>query len=654
MLRRRAARWAAASLLAALAAAASLDLGDAPLRLDLGGPRGSFLVGDWTRVLRAGVDPPATADGVTSFYYRSAGQRSGVRLPVVPREGPLTLVIRGRSSVRHVLSTFVDSRPAGEALIPTTPWQSHAIELEGVRPGEPLEVRFALKGRPLVAGDHGATPTLLVDWIELRAPGGLRLTPLAAAGVGLLPLVVLAVARLSRVPTGVAFAAAAGAALVTPVLVRAAPLPFLMAAPRLVPVALLAGLTAWWALGRVPALPLADRRGLALVVALGSLLHGGVVFSPGHNPPDLDTHAVRTRDFEYTTWSYRSLLEYGSHLPTVSQQEAPATGLFGERALVPYSPVPYLLYYALERAGLELEWAMTASTAALMMLVTPLVWIAGRHLWTPFAGWVAALLFVLDLPVWHHLGRAHLPASLGNALGVAALLVLVWKGSRVSSRSPARVAATAGLLAAGALGYTSMALLFGLLGTALLVLLALDARSIPRPARLGLASAFVAGGLLAGILYYFHYVPGLLEKAGVLEAEAPELFDPRTFLIFHNESRQSMRIWLLGSWWLIGAGLLAAPTALWRARADARPVPLAWLLSWALFVLLKEPFFFPKLLRWAKEEQFVSPLMDLFVAGAVASLPRPWMRWSGAIVAIGWALRLQLRDFLLHANSLSL
>jgi hypothetical protein len=111
---------------------------------------------------------------------------------------------------------------------------------------------------------------------------------------------------------------------------------------------------------------------------------------------------------------------------------------------------------------------------------------------------------------------------------------------------------------------------------------------------------------------------------------------------------------MLGSFWLVGAGLLAVPVALRRARPDARPLLVAWLASWAVFMLLKEPFLFPKLLRWTKEEQFLSPLMDLTIGACVAALPQPWMRWGAAAVAIGWALRLQLRDFLLHANSLAL
>jgi len=113
-----------------------------------------------------------------------------------------------------------------------------------------------------------------------------------------------------------------------------------------------------------------------------------------------------------------------------------------------------------------------------------------------------------------------------------------------------------------------------------------------------------------------------------------------------------VRIWAGGYGILLVAGLLAAPVALRRARPEARPLLVAWLSAWALVMLLKEPFFLPRMLRWAKEDQFLSPLLCLFVGAGVAALPRSWMRWSAALLAAGAALVIEGRDFLLHANSL--
>jgi hypothetical protein len=87
-------------------------------------------------------------------------------------------------------------------------------------------------------------------------------------------------------------------------------------------------------------------------------------------------------------------------------------------------------------------------------------------------------------------------------------------------------------------------------------------------------------------------------------------------------------------------------------RADARPVLVAWLLAWVLIMVLKDPIFLPRLLRWAKEDQFLSPLLALLIGAAVWTFPRSWLRWSAAALAVAGAAWLQYRDFVLHTNTL--
>jgi hypothetical protein len=102
------------------------------------------------------------------------------------------------------------------------------------------------------------------------------------------------------------------------------------------------------------------------------------------------------------------------------------------------------------------------------------------------------------------------------------------------------------------------------------------------------------------------------------------------------------------------AGLLAAPIAFHRARPGARPVLAAWLAAWGLIMALKEPVLFPKLLRWAKEDHFLSPLSCLMVAAACAAPRRRWLRVLLAAAALAGAAWLEWRDFRHHANSLLL
>lgn len=206
------------------------------------------------------------------------------------------------------------------------------------------------------------------------------------------------------------------------------------------------------------------------------------------------------------------------------------------------------------------------------------------------------------------------------------------------------------VLAVAALGYTSQVVLLGLFGIALLSLLAADARDLDAAARRGLALALIVGGAVAFVVYYGHYVPGLVRHSGPMAIEAePEIFSGRTVLgIFRNEGRQSYRIWALGFTIPFVLGLLATPLALGRARVQARPVLVAWLAAWGLIALLKDPAFFPLTLRWAKEDQFLSPLLALLLAGAVTNLRPATLRWLAASAVLALALFLQARDYLLH------
>ena len=149
-------------------------------------------------------------------------------------------------------------------------------------------------------------------------------------------------------------------------------------------------------------------------------------------------------------------------------------------------------------------------------------------------------------------------------------------------------------------------------------------------------------------------LPGKASGAASTVEAAPDAYPGNTFFIFHNESRQSLRLWRLGLAIPFVAGFLAAPIALWRAPRWARPVILSWLAAWALVMVFKEPALYPKLLRWAKEDQFLSPLLCLLTGAALAAVPDRRLRLGLAAIAIGVAAWLACRDFTYHANSLLL
>ena len=136
-----------------------------------------------------------------------------------------------------------------------------------------------------------------------------------------------------------------------------------------------------------------------------------------------------------------------------------------------------------------------------------------------------------------------------------------------------------------------------------------------------------------------------------MEAE-PDLFPGRTFLIFHNESRQSLRLWRLG----LFIPFLAAIPAVWvvitRCDAMVRSFLLAWVSAWAGIMLLKEPWGLPVLLRWAKEDFYVAPALALLIAIAIARLESRSLRIALATLSVVVFLCLRIEDYGFHANTL--
>jgi len=561
------------------------------------------------------------------------------------------VVLRGATPVRLVLGASISGSPMNEVLMSPGTWDRWTLEFPRAQLRRPLlELNFLILPAPRARGAHVDRPEVFVDYIEVAAPDGLRLSFTACLLLATVPLGAFAFARLIGFDGSAALVGAAASCLVTVALVRIAPLSMWLAVPRLLPFAFGLGLLLDRFLRRHPPAVAGDRPALCALAVLGVVFHGSLVFYPGHNPPDIDIHARRTLDLADVPLSYDALLRYSSQLPTASQDQGQATAALGERVLIPYSPLPYIVYYALHCVGLDLYWAMTVLNAGLVMAVGPWLFLVAEGLWNRAVAWTALLLYTLDLAVWHHVGRSHAPAVFGGALATSALLYLARHAQGLDS--PRRAAFAGAVLGAASLGYSSLVVSLGLFGVVLLTLLALDASDVEVKSRWGLAGALVVGGLLAGCLFYFHYVPGLLRGASGVEAE-PDLFPGRTFLIFHNESRQSLRVWQMGYAAPLLAGLLAAPLALRRLSTAPRLVFVAWVASWMLIMILKEPLLFPKLLRWAKEDQFLSPALCLFVAAGVWALPRALRIPSTALVLLS-ALGIQLRDFMDHLDSVRL
>lgn len=620
-----------------------------PLRLEVGALHAAFLHGPWSRPERAELAPVAASDGRTRFHFRRLEGPGGFVLPVSPGSDPIRLTLRCSATVRSAVGVFVSGQQAGEILVRPGVWDSYVIDVpRRLARGVGLDVSLAARPLALVRRSQAESSALLLDVVEVSSAGGAGFSTRAALLVASVPLGVGLLALVAGATAAGAMAVAMAAAAVAVVLGRiVCPLPFLLAIPRLVWPALLAGLVVAAVLRRDP-VARGDRMGLAALVTAGILFHGALIFLPRFNPNDLEIQVHRTLDLALVPWERDAIMRYGSHLPTPTQPYGGADYALGSSVLVPYTPLPYVVFYGLHRAGLDLYWAMAMLTVIMAMAVAPWLFVVARRIWDRGAAWIAVLLYVLDLAIWHHVARCRTPAAFGGALGTAVLLFLVL---RAPDMGRPRVALGGGLaVAAALLAYSSLPVLLGLFAIVLVLLLAADARSITPTARCGLAACLAVGGLVAGVLFYFQYVPGLLRGAAGIEA-SPDPVRVYTFFIFHNEGRPSLRLWYEGYWIGLLAGLAAAPWALRRAVPTARPVLVAWLAAWALVMVLKEPFLLPKLLRWAKEDQFLSPLLCLLIGAGITALPRPALRWCAAAAALIVAAALQGRDFFLHATN---
>jgi hypothetical protein len=69
-------------------------------------------------------------------------------------------------------------------------------------------------------------------------------------------------------------------------------------------------------------------------------------------------------------------------------------------------------------------------------------------------------------------------------------------------------------------------------------------------------------------------------------------------------------------------------------------------------MFLKEPWAFPRLLRWAKEDLYVAPALALLVAIAIARIESRPLRVGLVAVGLLTALFLRARDYGFHADTL--
>lgn len=607
----------------------------------VGGARGPLLFSGLGESEAAwAIAAEEAGDDRRDFYFRRMDSlESRVTIPLRPR-GVATLALRMDTTVRTRVEVSREGALGG-AFVGPGPWATTTL-VENVSPG-PLDFTLRFENAPLVRRTDTENFRRYVDAVVIGCREGFALPwPSRLAGGLAVVLLVLLAGGTAGGALGLA------TALLAPILLAwlsaFEPVGLALALPRLLGFAVVTAILVA-ALSR--ALRIAREAALTIAFTGASMVfvYGFLSFLPNHSPADLDIHIWRAIDLADVPPSYDAWRRYGSHYPTPSQIRGAATEALGHGPALPYSPLPYVLFFVAHAAGLDLHWAMIAIEASSLALLLPLIFALARQASSDIGGFLAMTLLALDLAMIHRLGRVHSPAVVGGALGLLCLLALGLALPRLGEAGRWKVPAL--LLGLGALGYSSTPVFYALFGVALLVLLSLsrDARDLAKP----LALTLVAGGTLALFLYYGHYVPDLLRGGGT--AVETDSFPGRTFFIFHNESRQSLRLWRLGLWIPFLGALLSLPMIL-RGSTVTRSYLLAWIAAWAGIMLLKEPFAFPVLLRWTKEDFYVAPGLALIVGIAIARVESKPLRTGLALGCVVVAVLLRARDYGFHADTL--
>jgi hypothetical protein len=638
-------RSAFVALLGLLLGVASLSANvGREIRIPLGSARGPLMMSGLGPSSAVWSLPDQEAgDARRDFYFRPIEtSRSRLVIPLRPL-GPFRLGIRMDTTVR----TRVDlMRPESETVmggefVPTGPWRESAIA-ENVDPAA-VDLSLRFEDAPLVRRSDPGNFRRYVDEFTVRNEAGFELPWESRLAGGTLVLLLVSLARFAGFGIWTALVVVAAPGLLYGLSFHD-PVALALALPRLVGFATLSAALVFL-IGRRLSLRAAAAAHLALLGSVMVSAYGFLSFLPDHSPADLDIHIWRTLDLGAVPMTYEGWLRYGSHYPTPSQIRGSATEALGEGPAIPYSPLPYLFFYAAHAAGLDLHWSINAIGALSLSLLLPLIFAFASRASTGLGGFVAAALMAVDLATVHHLGRAHFPAVVGGALGIGGLLAFGLALPGIDQKGRWRLPAL--FLGLGALGYSSTPLFYALFGLAMIALLVRkDERS-----RLGpVALALGAGGVIALLLYYGHYVPGLLGGGATPLASDP--YPGRTFFIFHNESRQSLRLWRLGLWFPFLAALPATWFVIVHGSAAVRSFLLAWLSAWAGIMLLKEPWGLPILLRWAKEDLYVAPALALLIAIAIGRLESRSLRVALAGLSVAACLYLRAVDYGFHANTL--
>lgn len=580
---------------------------------------------------------------VIDFYGRVTTRRVEILLPYFALDSPLRLFLRAhRFGLQGKVLVSVNGELLGEFTFVKSsyPWAGiRTIVPQSVAERGPLRIELVTEG-----GDpppsHLSEAGVGLDWIDVGPMSeGAVLRPSGKSYAALYAFVL----------SGFAFSFLSGLSLSRAALVLAALVASCCVSIAFFPVETPVALARLWIvfplalalyllLARVRVVSRNDASFVSRLVAVSALAHSLPIFFPNHLPPDVPLHAIQVSWLASADFSYSGLMDYSKTLSRSITSEAvlmktgrdgskgqeSAAGSFG----APYPPFFYILAFFVSRLHGDLRFVLEILAVLMASLMLPLVFLAAKTIWSDgVTARIAALLFAMEISVWHHANRGHAPGIFGALFVLLFLWYLAAHGD--SLRRLKGVAGFALLTSAVALCYTVALIQISIFVAffALFLLLFLEGLEGRRLAFVSRALAgFVAGVVAALALFYAPYVAATLtpsEGSGVLFARASHYDPPATFYVLRNQLRDTVRILENGqvlyvALSIVGLGLLR--------RIQTSDYHRCWVLAgvstYALMLVLKDPAFLPRIFLHAKEDLFYAPFACL-----LGALPLAWL-WT--------------------------
>jgi len=610
---------------------------------------------------------------VIDFYGRLTARCAELEIPYHSLRSPLRLFLRAhRFGLQGKVLLDVNGELLGEFVFGKSsyPWGGiRTIVPQSVAERGPLHIELVTEGGDPPPSHMSEETGVGLDWIDVSPMSqGAVLRPSPAAYTALYVFVL----------SGFAFALLSGLSLSRATVALGALVAVACASTARFPVETSVALARLWivfpfalavhfAVTRVLGKECFDAHFVSRLVAIAALVHSVLIFFPNHLPPDVPLHGVQVSWLSSADFSYTGLLDYSRTLSRsitsdavlmeIEREDKGPEEASRQSFGAPYPPFFYLLAFSLSRLHGDLRFVLEFLAVAMGSLMLVLVFLIAKAFFTDgVTARIAAILFAMEISVWHHSNRGHAPGVFGALFVLLFLWYLASRGD--SPHRPLGVARFALLTAVVALCYTVALVQISIFIFCYALLLLLFGEV--REGRRSLVSPMLAGfaiGLVAAVaLFYAPYVAAVLtpsQGSGVLLARTSDYDPPATFYFLRNQLRDSVRILQNGHVVFVllsiaGLGFLRRS----QASLDRRCWIWAGLSTYAFMLVLKDPVFLPRIFLHAKEDLFYAPFACLLGALPLAWLwSRPRLRPLVAAAFIGFCY-LSIRDKIWNADTL--